>query len=357
MRYKIYTKTEKAWDAMFSAISHAKNSILLEMYIFVDDTSDSHDFIEILSQKALAGVSVKVILDAFGSTSLSGVSIEKLKKAGVELFFFRTLFRVTHRKILIIDEKTAFVGGINVRKFFKKWDDLLIKFEGKIVKYVLKSFARIYRDCGGKDANILKYNDNKILPYQKGKIWFFEHLPPANSSKLKKYYRDKITLARKKILIITPYFMPNHWVIRALKKAAKRGVKIEIILPRFAANPKIANIPNYFYMHKLNKHGIKFFLTKEMNHSKIMLVDDCEGIVGSQNIDILSFDFNMESGVFFTEPSLILELNQIAEEWKKDSELYSPYMRSTSIFDLFLGFCFSIFEHVVNFFNKLTQPF
>lgn len=339
---------------MFHAISHAKTSILFEMYIFVDDTSDSHDFIEILRQKALSGVKVKVIFDAFGS-KVTNDSIAKLRDAGVELFFFRTLFRVTHRKILIVDERVAFIGGINIKKFFKKWNDLLIKMEGKIVKHVLGSFARAYRNCGGKDQLVLKYD--KDLQVSKGKVWFFEHFPPKNSFRLNKYYKDKIELAKKNILIATPYFMPDHWIIKALKKAAKRGVKVEIIMPRIATHPKIANIPNYFYMHKLSKHGVRFFLTGEMNHSKIMLVDEYEGIVGSQNIDIMSFDFNMESGVFFTEPNLIQELNQITEDWKKNSVPYSPKMRDTHLFDYFLDFSFGLFEYAVKVYNKFTQAF
>ena len=354
MHYKIYTKTEKAWDAMLHTISHAKSSILFEMYIFVDDTSDSHDFIEILRQKAASGVKVKIIFDAFGS-KVSDTSVKKLREAGVELFFFRTLFRITHRKILIVDERVAFIGGINIKKFFKKWNDLSIKIEGRVVERILSLFAHIYKDCGGKDEFVLKYD--KILSIQKGKIWFFEHYPPRNSFRLKKYYSDKIENACEKILIISPYFMPNHWVVKALKKASRRGVKVEIILPRIATHPKVANISNYFYMHKLYKHGIKFFLTNEMNHSKIMLVDGEEGILGSQNVDIISFDFNMESGVFFTDPDLIKELEEVVENWKKNSTPYSPKMRNTHLLDIFYDFCFNFFEHVVKFYNKFTRAF
>jgi cardiolipin synthase len=148
--------------------------------------------------------------------------------------------------------------------------------------------------------------------------------------------------------------MPNHWLIKALKKASKKGVEVEIIMPRVATNPGMANIANYFYMHKLYKYGIKFFLTKDMLHSKMMLVDGEEGIVGSQNIDILSFDLNVESGIFFTDPHLILELNQIVENWKKDSVSYSPKMRDTHLFDHFLDFCFNVFEQAIKFYNKLT---
>ncbi len=351
MRYKIYTKNESAWDSMFQAISRAESSILFEMYIFVDDTSDTHDFIEILSQKARSGLKVKIVFDSFGS-EVSEKSIKKLKDAGVELFFFSALFRHTHRKILIIDEHVAFVGGINIKKFFKKWNDLLIRVEGKIVKHVLKSFAKVYKDCGGKDQFVLKYD--KKLHIQKGKVWFFEHFPPRNSFRLSKYYSSKIENAHQKILIITPYFMPNHWLIKALKKASKRGVKVEIILPLIAVHPKIANVPNYFYMHKLSKHGVKFFLTREMNHSKIMLVDDKEGVLGSQNIDILSFDLNMESGIFFTDSVLIKELSAIAESWKIDSVPYSPKMRNTNLFDHFLDFCFGLFEQAIKLFNSFT---
>jgi phosphatidylserine/phosphatidylglycerophosphate/cardiolipin synthase-like enzyme len=107
-------------------------------------------------------------------------------------------------------------------------------------------------------------------------------------------------------------------------------------------------------MHKLHKHGIRFFLTEEMNHSKIMLVDGKEGILGSQNIDIISFDFNMESGVFFTDGGLLKELEQIVENWKKNSITYSPKMRNTHLFDHFYDFCFGLFEHAIKFYNKLT---
>ncbi|MEK7071934.1 MAG: phospholipase D-like domain-containing protein, partial [Patescibacteria group bacterium] len=135
-------------------------------------------------------------------------------------------------------------------------------------------------------------------------------------------------------------------------------VEVEIIMPRFALHPVATNIPNYFYMHKLYKHGVKFFLTKGMNHSKIMLVDGHEGILGSQNVDILSFDFNMESGVFFTDPGLIRELYQITEDWKKDSVIYSPQMREkylNYLLDHFLNFSFNFFEQAVKYFNKLTR--
>lgn len=353
MRYKIYTKTEKAWDSMFFAMNKAKSSIFFEMYTFIDNTGDTHDFVDILWRKAKEGVRIKIIVDSFGSSELTEVSLKKLKDVGVEIFFFRTLFRHTHRKLLIIDERIAYVGGINITKFYKKWDDLQIKVEGKVIRYMIQSFARIYKDCGGKDILVLKYD--KDINIQKGKVWFFEHSPLKESFRLSKYYKEKIYNAKNKILIVTPYFMPNRWVIKALKKASKRGVRVEIIMPKVADHPRIANVANYFYMHKLYKHNVDFFLTKDMLHSKMMLIDDTEGILGSQNIDILSFELNIESGIFFTDSNIVKELNEVAENWKKDSVPYSPKMRDTHLLDHFLEFCFTTFEHAVRGYNKFTE--
>lgn len=360
MRYKLYTKTEKAWDAMFSSIQKAKSSILLEMYIFSDDTAESHDFMNILCEKARMGLKVKLVLNSFKSLNvISSQSITDLRNAGAEVLFFKNLLRYTHRKILIIDEKIAFLGGINIYKFFKKWQDLQIKMEGKVVKHVLQSFARIYKFSGGNDQFVLKHE--KELKTPKGKVRFIEHLPPKNSFRMGKFYKDKIKSARKKILIVTPYLMPNGWMMRGLKNALKRDVEVEIIMPRFTSNPKVANVPNYIYMHKLWKHGAKIFLTKEMTHSKMMIVDEEEGILGSQNIDLLSFDFNMESGISFEDPSMISELQNIILEWKKDAVLYSPEMRSILIHNYFsdnlLDFSFNVFEKILKVFNRFTKVF
>lgn len=352
MRYKIYTKTEQAWDAMLNTINQAKSSIFLEMYIFSDNTSDSHNFVKILRQKSISGVRVKVIFDSFGSVGLLDDSLTKLKDAGVELFFFKKLFRYTHRKVLVVDEKVAFIGGVNIHKFFKKWHDLQIRVEGKIVNHIMRSFARIYKKCGGRDPFVLKYAKLRFI--QKGKIWFFEHFSNQGPFRLNKYYRDKINCAKRSILIVTPYFIPNNWVVDALRKARERGIVVEIIIPKVATNPKIANWPNYLYMNKLYPSGVKFFLTNEMIHSKIMLVDGQEGILGSQNIDVFSFDLNMESGVFFTEQKLINNLYEVANQWKEDSVLFTPKMRNNYFFDHFVDFSLSIFESIIKFFNRLT---
>ncbi|MCF7834109.1 MAG: phosphatidylserine/phosphatidylglycerophosphate/cardiolipin synthase family protein [Candidatus Pacebacteria bacterium] len=355
MRYKLYTKTEKAWDAMFHTIKRARHSIFLEMYIFSDDTN--YDFINLLKQKSQEGVRVKMILNSFKSISfLTPATLEKLQSAGVEILFFKDLLRYTHRKILIVDKKIAFVGGINIYNFFKKWDDLQIKLDGRIVTRILSSFAKVYRLSSGKDVDVLKY-EKEHYKDNKGKFGFIEHIPPKDSFTLSKYYKDKIEFAKKSILITTPYFMPRGWIRRSLIRASKRGVKIDFIIPQDATSPKLANLPNYLYMRKLHKYGINFFLVGDMVHSKMMLVDGVEGILGSQNIDILSFDFNMESGIFFSDKKIMKELTDIAEVWKSNSVMYETSMGNHILFDYFLDICFSLFEYIIRAFNRFTRAF
>ena len=109
MRYKFYTNSESAWQAMFETISSAKESVSLEMYIFIDDMK-AINFLELLAKKAREGVRVSIVLDSFGSADMSSAGIRTLRDSGAEVFFFSHLLHRPHRKILIIDERIAFIG-------------------------------------------------------------------------------------------------------------------------------------------------------------------------------------------------------------------------------------------------------
>lgn len=319
MKYKLYTTSFSAWDAMIEAIENAHKSIFLEMYIFLDDTTESHDFIGKLAEKARGGVSVIVVADAFGSKGLKKETLTLLKSAGVEVLFFSHWLRHIHRKILIIDKKIAFMGGVNIGKRFFNWHDLQLKLGGKIAQRLLKSFAYTYEMAGGKDAKILTLRKKK-LSYTL-KFWLIEHLPSKNIYTLKNHYIAKISAATNSIQITTPYFTPPRWLISLLDNAVRRGVKVEIIIPFNADLPLMDRI-NYRYMQDVKKTGVTFFLTKTMIHAKLLLIDRREGLIGSQNIDLASFSINSEVGLFFTDKKLIQDLETVIEKWKKDS---SPF--------------------------------
>lgn len=318
---------------MLEAIDGAKKSIFLEMYIFLDDTTESHDFIGKLAEKAKNGLHVIVVADAFGSKEIKKETLELLKSAGVEVLFFSHWLRHIHRKILIIDKKIAFMGGVNIGKRFFNWHDLQLKLGGRVAERLLKSFAYTYEMAGGKEAKVLAMRKKK-LSYTL-KFWLIEHLPGKNIYTLKDHYIEKISKAQHSIQIATPYFTPPRWLISVLDNAVRRGVKVEIILPSEADLP-FMNRVNYRYMQDVQKIGVTFFKTKVMIHAKLLLIDKQEGLIGSQNIDLASFNINSEVGLFFTDRKLIRDLEKVITAWKMDSVPFEPKKFKMHFIDYFI---------------------
>ena len=326
MRYKFYSQTTQSWEGMLKAIEEARYSIYWENYILKNDTHPVFNFFHLLKKKAGAGVKIKIILDRFGSADLPQKEKQDLEEAGVELLYFDFWFRRTHRKILVVDGKIGFLGGVNVGKLYNRWLDLHIRLEGKIVRYLLSSFAKTYKICGGRDQEVLKFKvirsirseSHKVYKVSRVKHWFLEHWPIKGKDKLRKHYGERLNQASRSIVIVTPYFIPHKWFIKCLEQALSRGVAIEIIIPK-KTDYALADFANYLFMDSLRHSGIHFFLTQEMLHAKALLIDDREGMIGSQNIDALSFDFNVEAGIFFQRKDMVNSLKKILDGWKKES--------------------------------------
>ena len=328
---------------MFETILLAKKSIYLEMYIFQDDMID-FNFLKLLKQKAQDGLKVKVILDSFGSLGLSKKVIFELKETGVELLFLSYFVYRTHRKILIVDEKIAFIGGVNLHQSSSLWNDLMVQVEGKLVSFIMKSFSKVYAQCGGKDIVVLSHN--KAIFKKKMNDWLIEHFPVKNKFILKKIYIKRILKARKNIMLVTPYLVPKRWFIGALHQAHLRGVNIDILVPKNTDHYFIDRI-NYFFIKKLSKLGVNFYIEKQMNHAKIMVIDDADAIVGSNNLDFLSFEFNSEVGIFFQNTKAIHSILHIIKKWKNDAIIYNSKNYKREWFDFILYPIISLFYKIL----------
>jgi cardiolipin synthase len=313
------------------------------MYIFQDDMVD-FNFLKLLKQKAKDGLRVRIILDSFGSADLAKKVILDIKESGAELIFLSYFLHKTHRKILVVDEKIAFIGGVNFHQSASLWNDLVVRVRGKLVSSIIKSFAKVYVECGGKDPLIIIEN-RKIL---KDKIndWLVEHFPVKNKFYLKRIYKNNLLKAEKNIILVTPYFMPRRWMIGALHQAVLRGVRVEVLVPRVTDHYFIDRV-NYFFMYKLSKLGVNIYLESKMNHAKVMLIDSKEGIVGSPNIDYLSFELNSEVGIFFKDIKAITKLVKIVEEWKKDTILFDLKTQKPHFIDYILSPIISIFNRIL----------
>lgn len=335
MRYALYSNSEHTWDAMLKSIRAARTSIYLEMYIFLSDTEPSHGFYQALAERAQAGVTVKVIIDGFGSSDVPTKDLDILRAAGTEVLVFREIFRRTHRKILIVDEKVGFLGGVNIGKAYIGWLDLHVKVSGRtIVQSLVRSFASTYKKCGGRDKQLLDRTYRS--PLKNAKLWLLEHTPMAGRNPLGIHYRERFKNAQSSIVIVSPYFLPHPWLVTELERALRRGVRVEVILPE-KTDPALAALGHRIFVQALAPLGANFYFTRTMLHAKALVIDSVEATVGSQNIDALSFDYNLEAGMLFTRKDMIRDLLRILDSWKKDARLFDPLTDPPRWYDSFIA--------------------
>lgn len=321
MKYLFYTTSDTAWDGLTQAMQSAEHSIYLEMYIFVDDTDKSRAMIDILCDKARGGVKVHLVLDGFGSIGLSKDAEKRMKQSGIEILYFSKWFRRLHKKIVIVDKRVGFFGGVNIHESARWWNDLLVRVEGKIVLSLMRSFRRTYERCSGKDKEIRSFRGQAI--FGRTRVWIMEHVPDIRKPRLKDAYRESIHKAKHRLTIVTPYFIPHKWLINLLKETVKRGVEVDVIVPE-TTDIAMITTANLYYITLLAKEGVTFYQTPTMTHAKLILIDETLALVGSQNIDALSFDFNAEVGIFFTNQSMIKSLQDIINGWKSSATIFKP---------------------------------
>lgn len=333
--YQFYSATAQAWEAMHRAIVAAKKSIYWEVFIFVDDQV-GQPFVDALADKARAGVEVKMIVDAVGSFGLSRAAEAKLIASGVEILRFnrlwpelavhkwlsRLIYR-NHRKVLIIDEETAFLGGVNVHAASRAWDDLYLRMEGRVVRPLLRGFAKSYISAGGPRAavrSLLRPKSRAWAKEFKERFNFILHTPywRANTP-FKRFYLRGFATAKHTINLLTPYFVPDKQFFRALAAARLRGVKVNLFLPLRPDHKFLEFIARAYY-ELTQKLGVNIYFLPRMNHGKGMSIDDKAGVVGSFNLTPRGFSSNAESGVYFTDEQMVSDLNAIFNSWKEESQ-------------------------------------
>ncbi len=326
--YKIYSTSEEAWGAMYQAISGAKKSIYWELYIFLDDEA-GNPFFDLLEKKAGEGVDVKLIVDSVGSFWLSRKRTQALKKAGVDIRFFherknryrglwKKLITRTHRKVLVVDEKIGLIGGVNIRKKMKDWQDINIRISGKAVHSLLRSFAKLYIICGGdrKDVrHLLKYK----FRVEHDEIDFFFDDAHDKRSNIRKKYSEALLKARERVILFSPYYFPDKKFLYALWKARKRGVKVDLLVP-FRTDIRIAQYVAYASFAVLQKLGVNIHLSDNMMHGKGVIVDDDYAMIGSSNLDQTSFYDNYEASVGLKNKRVVKKLKGTLLHWIKISK-------------------------------------
>lgn len=263
MKYKFYTTSEKAWRGMLVALKEARHSIYWESYIFYPDVEGyevTKDIFNTLLEKSRAGVTVKVIADYWGSFFFNNRARALLEESGAEVLFFRghRFFGRNHKKILVIDERTAFIGGVNLAERHRHWLDLHLRLEGAVVGYLLRSFIKSYELSDGRVK--ITPPTSKLAAL---KVKFIDHWPLKKRRAFKNHYKKACWSAECSIVITTPYFVPHPWLVKIIHRAVDRGLRIDILLPK-KADWFLLNWANYIFASLVYKPELIFISPKTL---------------------------------------------------------------------------------------------
>jgi len=308
-------------------IEQAVSEILMEMYI-IEPFDEGVDVARALARAAKRGVRTRLIYDSLGCMNVPGDFFAELADAGVMVREFnpiRLWYRMyahampfhkrNHRKLVVIDSTIGHIGGMNISGRFRDWLDVTLRVKGKIAESLRASHQAVWE----------RRHRKFIYPIWKRtwpdrEIQVFDYFPSENFSPVKKYYMNAIHKASSRFVLAHAYFFPDKRLRHALRKAAKRGVAVEVIVPE---RSDIAAV-DYASRHRFGKmlrDGIRIYQHHgPMLHIKAAISDDNLATIGSANLDPVSFFRCLEINVGIKHKPLVSRLSELIEEYKRASK-------------------------------------
>ena len=318
---------EGTYPAMLAAIEQAQDSIVLMTYIF-ETNATGRRFIDLLGDAVARGVEVRVVIDGMGEKYSFPRASRLLKRVGVQVRRFNPPKLVppslplnlrNHRKIMVVDQRVSFTGGINIGDRHlvddptakKAVADIHFRITGPIVAQFSAVFDESWLQAGGKPRSVAKQGaSGKVTPASNqlgddaglnaGVGCFCRVItdgPDEDLDRLALVLEAAVSSAKQSIKIMTPYFLPNRALISALRGAALRGVSVQIVLPEKSNLPYVHWATRNMLWELLYYHAEVFYQPPPFAHSKLFLVDDDYALIGSANIDPRSLRLNYELGV------------------------------------------------------------
>lgn len=315
----VLTDGEQIFSAMIEALEEAKEYIFLETYILRSDGIGSR-IAEILVKKAQQGVKVRVIYDGLGSRDLNETYLDSLRRVGIKIEPFfpvrlpylhnRINYR-NHRKILVIDGTTGFLGGANIGDEYldvEKWRDTHLRIRGNAVCFLQRIFMQDW-------YFITKEKLEEQLPAPRPDkpgntiVQITAGGPDTHWEAIMQLYYYAIATADKSVYLTSPYFIPNESILTALKTIALSGVDVKILLP---AKPdhKMLYWAAMSYLEELMEAGVEIYLyQKAFIHAKVLTIDEVVSVIGSANMDQRSFSINFEVNALIYDEATTKRLN------------------------------------------------
>jgi cardiolipin synthase len=328
---------EEKFPEVLKTLNLAERYIHMEYYAWENDQR-GNQIKDILLQKAKEGVKVRVIYDAYASRKIKHNIVKELRLGGVEIYpiikvklvgLANRINHRDHRKIIVVDGKVGFVGGINVSDRYDNsidtglfWRDTHVKITGPGVMNLQRHFQVNWNACQPNQLKLQEVLPQNEMPDaddgKKGLLQIISGGPIYPMSNIMLSYARLFTLAKEKLYITNPYFIPNETILDALKLAAKSGVDVRLLLPE-KSDSAIVGAASRFYFTELMSAGVKIFLyRKGFVHAKTVVADGRVSVVGTANMDIRSFDLNFEiMSIIYSQPFAA----ELEEAFMKDLEI------------------------------------
>lgn len=319
----LFVESAPMIERMAADIRAAQSRVWLESYTFASDAAGQL-IAQALIDRAQAGLDVRLIYDAIGSQGTSIPLLSAMQEAGVKihafhsflyalrkLSFFEILNRRNHRKLLILDDRVAFFGGMNIvdtmppptRRQQRRdlaeaggWRDVHVRMVGQQVADVAESFERSWMRAHHEhvDRRPRAYRRVRLPRGTHDFIRFYDSGPGLAFSRAERVFTRIIGLARAQVLFSMAYFLPTGRILRTIYRARHRGARVAIVVPGTSDVPLVQRATRYLYS-RLLAHDIEVFeRQRSMLHSKAMVVDDRWTVVGSCNLDSRSLEINLE---------------------------------------------------------------
>lgn len=340
------------YDSIAEGISRAESYILFQFYILREDTAGDR-FKDLLITKALQGVSVHVLYDEMGSGNLSPDWLQEFRVAGVQIIPFNTTqgaqnrFQINfrnHRKIVVIDGKETWIGGLNIGDEYlghdpklSPWRDTHLHIEGPVALVAQSIF---WSDWYWADKFLLDHLSwtptlAKGLKRGEGKDVLILGSGPADELETASlFFTTALNAAKERIWIATPYFIPDEATTVALQLALLRGVDVRIITPRKNDNWFVHHAANV-YLSELSHMGARiFFYEKGFMHQKTILLDNNVSLIGTVNFDNRSFRLNFEVTAAVADVDFAFKTEQMLEnDLKYSTEIKNYDLRTQSFWE------------------------
>jgi cardiolipin synthase len=308
---EILTNGTVFYPAMLDAIRGAHETINLECYIFKKgEVADR--FVDALCERSSAGVHVTIVLDAIGSfgafrkfgKKLVGAKCRVERYQRMRWYSLARLNNRTHRELLVIDGRIAFIGGAGVSDWWFKstrgkpmWRDMMARIEGPIASNIQGIVAENWLECCGEILT-------SVRTYQRGHTrgtspaFAIKSSPADRATVSRVLFQMLVESATEHVLISTPYFLPDKAFRQALARTARRGVKISVIVPGALTDQRWVRLASRRMWGELLKAGVRIFeYGSGMTHVKALLVDGLWSVIGTTNVDNRSFEHNDEVNV------------------------------------------------------------